>query len=395
MDVKDHLDRMTPETERLPDWDAVVRDARPSRARWAAPRLAIVGAVVALAALVAVAPWRGDEPAGILDRALAAVGEGPVLHVVFRFEPMGTIVDLESGERRAAYPEREVWWDPSRGVHESWSVAGIQRHEFFYSPQEAGDRHLVETLAGFTTGYRDALESGDAVVAREGVVGGRPVHWIRWEDSDGERSWGHEVAVDRKTAEPVYVHELINGQPGPNSGATVTAFESLAAGQGDFTVSPRESGAIVIMHARFSERIGLGEAAAVLGTTAFWLGPMHGGLPLASASQRSLPRLTRMRGSRGYGQNEPPRTRSAVSLRYGGREPEGQWVELLQVRLVSGDQLRVGHPILPEGSLFLSGSYGSMRKGNLAVVIEGSSPELVVSAAQALRPLSAGSGGGG
>jgi hypothetical protein len=387
MDMKQTMEGLTPATERLPYWDSVLQDARPSRARWAAPRLAIVAAVLGVAAVIAVAPWKSGERAGVLDRALAAVGDGSVVHVVFRFEPTGTVVDLATGESRLAYPEREAWWDPSRGLHESWSVAGMQRGEAFYTPQQTGDPHLVETLAGFTTGYRKALESGDAHVAREGVVSNRPVYWIRWE--------GHEVAVDRETAEPVYVHELINGKPGPNSAATVVALESLPAGAGDFTVRPETGGTVMNKPPGDSRMIDMRDADGVLGSAAFWLGPVHAGLTLGPVTERSMPRLTRERGSGEYRQDERPKTVSGVALRYQGREPNAQWLELLQVRLARGDHLRVGHPTLPEGKLFLSGSFGSLRKSSLAVVIEASSPELVLSAARALRPLSAGSGAGG
>jgi hypothetical protein len=206
MDVKEKLDLLTPETERLPHWDAVLRDARPSRARWAAPRLAIVGAVVALAALVAVAPWRESEPTGILDRALAAVGDGEVLHVVFRGEWGGTVVDLETGKRTPAYGEREVWYDPKRDlVHQVSRLGGVVEHDSLYerNPKD-------EELTALWQQYRGALEGGTARVVGQDVIDGVPVHWIIVRSQmlpdvadNKDHEWAQQVAVSQETYKPV------------------------------------------------------------------------------------------------------------------------------------------------------------------------------------------------
>ena len=92
-DVKETLDKLVPEPETMSNWDAVLRKARPRR-RSPIVRLAVATTVAALAALFVVAPWKGSGRVGILDRALAAVGDGPVVHVVFRGDWGGTLVDL-------------------------------------------------------------------------------------------------------------------------------------------------------------------------------------------------------------------------------------------------------------------------------------------------------------
>ena len=135
-DVQNALDPLTPEPTRSSEWDAVLRDARPRR-RSLALQLALATGVAALAALFVAAPWQGGERVGILDRALAAVGDEPVLHIVFRGGWGGTRVDLETGERQPVYGEREFWFDSSRNlVHEIVRLGGVVENETLYKRNE-------------------------------------------------------------------------------------------------------------------------------------------------------------------------------------------------------------------------------------------------------------------
>ncbi len=178
MDMKQTLERLTPDTERLPDWDGVLQDARPSRARWAAPRLAIVAAVLGVAAVIAVAPWKTGESTGVLDRALAAVGEGPVLHAVIREGWGGDVIDLRTGERTRFNGEREVWYDADRGLHSVSRFGGVKQGEELWPPGEV-PRFLAQTFGLLAEGYPEALEAGHARLLGPGEVFGIPVYWIR------------------------------------------------------------------------------------------------------------------------------------------------------------------------------------------------------------------------
>src|SRR5690242_9499906 len=57
---------------------------------------ALAAALAAVAALVLFAPWSGGGP-GLTDRALAALGDDPVLHVVTEWPSNIRYIDLGSG----------------------------------------------------------------------------------------------------------------------------------------------------------------------------------------------------------------------------------------------------------------------------------------------------------
>ena len=136
-DVRETLDRLTPEPALTPDWDAVLRVARPRR-RSLMLQLAVATGVAALAALFVVAPWKGSERVGILDRALAAIGDGPVVHAVFRGDWGGTLVELETGDTKPLYGENEIWYDASQDlVHEVSHFGNAVQTEAVYKPEKA------------------------------------------------------------------------------------------------------------------------------------------------------------------------------------------------------------------------------------------------------------------
>jgi hypothetical protein len=286
MDVKEHLEQLAPETERLPDWDAVLRDARPSRIRWAVPRLAIIGAVIAAAALVAVAPWREAEPTGILDRALAAVGDGEVLHVVFRGEWGGTVVDLETGKRRPAYGESEVWYDPKRDLVHSVSRFGgvVEREQVFErSPKD-------KELTTLWQDYRSALERGTARLVEDDVVDGVPVHWIIVRSqmlpdvADGkDHEFAQQVAVSKETYKPVAMRYTRDRKAPPGSLQRILRYETVSAEEADFKAEERSLDGMAFSGGE--TKIKLDQAADVLGRTPLWLGERHADLPLAQTSK--------------------------------------------------------------------------------------------------------------
>ena len=174
-------------------------------------QLAVATGIVALVGLFVVAPWEGTERVGVLDRALAAAGDGPVLHVVFRGDWGGTLVDLKTGDRKPLYGEREVWYDPQRDlVHEVSHFGNAIQSEGVYKPQKADSQVIA-----VTRGYRQALENGTAQVASKGSVAGEPVYWVTIRrlmlpdvSDNRDHEFAEEVAVSAETYEPVAFRAL-------------------------------------------------------------------------------------------------------------------------------------------------------------------------------------------
>ena len=303
--VTETLDTLVPPRPGPTRWDAILEDAgAPTarrRSRWAR-RVAVVGvAAAALLALVLASPWERNEGGTVVERALAAVGDGRVVHMITRDEWGGTLVHLRTGKRTRMHGQREVWYDRARGMHEVVRFGGVVQYESLYSRDELAP-HLEKSFAALAGGYRDALAAGRARVLDVGEVDGIPVYWIRVHaemlpDVADNRvhEWAHDVALSRETYEPVYFRETRDGKPGPDTGARVLEFELLPAGEGDFTASQASLDGTA--HSERSERISVAEAARVMDRPALWLGNAFVGLPLAKTlrSETRIGRVERVR----------------------------------------------------------------------------------------------------
>lgn len=404
------------------------------------------GLAVALliAALTLFQPW-GRESATLLERALAVVDDGPVLHVVLRGDWGGTNVDLETGERSPVHGENEIWYDTERQLIHSLSRLGATViHE---SVDEA--TQAPPELAALGRDYRAALRSGSARIAGEEIIGGEQVTWItvrseRLPDSDGrDHEWAQQVAISNQTFKPVATRDTRDGRAPVGSLQRVLELETLPAGEGDFTSGSGRTSDGAFQSGR--DPIALEEAARVLGRQPVWLGRVQAGLSLAQVSETYI-REGRQRRTEVTGQEAEDvracagrvrgsdwRTNPAcggIRERRGGVEvrlgkvyelgPVG-WVERHvglelfygttgddpstyrqdDVPLVDRPHITItewtklppfvqgGAYLPPEGSVFLAagGRSGTVQASGLAVVIRASSREPILSAARALQPL--------
>jgi hypothetical protein len=447
-ELRDALERLEPIPAVQGDWDAVLRDAntRPRR-RVATPLAGVALAAAALFALALFQPWEVENPT-FLERALAAVDDGPVLHVVLRGEWGRTLVDLETGERRPVHGESEVWYDPDRGlVHTISRLGESVQHERVYDPGEPP----AELLA-LGREYREALQSGSARVAGEGAVDGEPVTWITIrskmlpDSADGNlHEWAQQVAVSHATFRPVAIRDTRDGWPGPGAMARVLELEMLPAGQGDFTAPARNS-IDGMAYSEGREPIARDAAARALGRTPLWLGRSHAGLPFAQASRtttrtgrqeetlltgpaakealacqarvervgrRTGPDCDSMRGRRqslvirgdkvyALGPAQWGQAQTGVVFLYGtvGDDPstfredavplwDRPHVSLAETTSLMPGTLRAGSFVPPDGSVFIGagGRVGSVRVDGVYVSIQASSEDLILSAARALEPM--------
>jgi hypothetical protein len=197
------LEALRDEPELLAIADAVEETQRPPRSsrRRALSRSAVL-VVVGAAALVAVLLWpSGGGRNPILDRALAAIGNGPVLHLVSRAPTGQELVNLKTGRTTLPTFEFESWSDRSlRRFHFLIRENGRVVAELLYPQDRTRDMHVDApdaAYAAFWSGYRRALSSGKAKIVRKGSLYGRPVYWLTF------NSPRNEVAVDRRTYKPV------------------------------------------------------------------------------------------------------------------------------------------------------------------------------------------------
>ena len=283
----DALDRLVPQPAGSGDWDAVVRDARPRRARRITALAVPVAVLVAVAALALLWPFGGGDRPGILDRALAAVGDGPVVHVVLRGDWGGTEVDLRTGARTPVYGESEIWYDRDRGlVHNVSRLGGAVEYESVAHPTKS-----PPDLAALASEYRDALEQGTARVAEEGSVAGESVYWIVYRQEmlpdvadHRDHEFSEQVAVSKSTFEPVGLRSTRDGVQGPGTLQYVVELETLPAGAGDFDASPRNE-VDGLAFGEGKEPATLAAAPAILGARPLWLGHRYGDLPLGEIAK--------------------------------------------------------------------------------------------------------------
>lgn len=446
--VAELLEELTPGyDDRHGNWERVLDDGRSRRARsvrlpgWPARLAAVAAAVAVVAGLVLAWPFAGGEPPSVVERALAAVGNGPVLHVVLRGDWGGTLVDLETGARQPVHGESEVWYDSDRRlVHSVSRLGGVIQHEQVYEPKEP-----PAELEALGREYRQALESGSARIAGEATIEGAPVVWITIRSrmlpdvTDGrDHEWAQQVAVSRRTFKPVALRETRDREPGPGTGQRVLELELLAAGRGDFTAS----GANTLEGRAFKQRrepIALEQARVTLGRTPLWLGREHAGLPLAQVF-RETTSIGRQREIRIIGSEaQAAEACSKLAGEAGGRcmralgrhplvvRPDGVftygpivWEEEQStvvffygtlgdstyrdacfygacrphVRITEATQrlpfrLRAGSYLPPEGSVFIAvGKHmGLLQVDGLQVSIESPGDDSILAAARALEPM--------
>jgi hypothetical protein len=442
-DVQETLYTLVPEPATMSNWDAVLGEARPRR-RSPVLQLAVATGIACLAALFVVAPWKVSERAGILDRALAAVGDGPVLHLVLRGDWGGTQIDLETGKRKPVYGEREVWFDPARDlVHQVSRYGGVVDHAELYK-RDKQDRELTALWQD----YRGALEQGTARVIGQDVVSDVPVYWLivrskmRRDGAGGENhEFAQQVAISRKTFKPIAMRYTRDRQAPPGSTEHVLRFETISLEEADFSSPPERSIEGPTMEG--SDPIDISQAANVLGAVPYWLGPEFAGISLGQAqksfSAAGIRERTLVTGARATEIRECLRMRTALrpcgrdlsrfevrgddvyelgplhfgvqktglALFYGEvgdnpttfEKPTKQNIVL--VEKTDPDLRLLGLPPMaylpPEGSVVLMpGATGYLVRNGVYISIRAASGELILGAAQALRPMpSAGSAAGG
>jgi hypothetical protein len=394
------LDGLVDERAETGDWGRVVTDAdRGNRRAWVL-RIAVVGVAAAVAVGAAlVSPLEDEQPTGVIGRALAAIGDGPVIHLVTRGDWGGTLVDLSTGEVTPVYAESEVWYDATRGAHFVSRFGDKVTADGVVEADEVPQQQAVQYVA-LANRYRDELSSGKAKVVARGTVDGRPVRWIRlggeWfpRVDDGRlHLHAEEVAVDATTFEPVYMRRTDDGRPVEGTGQLIIELETLPAGEGDFSADSAHARGPLMGGAGLGRHLSRSQLAQSLGGKALWLGSEHAGKPLAESRTQEF--KSRKDPDADWDVVE------GVSLYYGSfaprrggiriRDDKKPFVQILQATrpapMWRGAELAAD---VPEGSLLVdAGGTGFLRRDGVLVSV--SAPEVrdVLTAAVALRRVGA------
>ena len=108
--------------------------------------------------------WPAANQGSVLDRALAAIGDGPIIHVTYRFKKDYEYVDLKTGRKTRLYQEYEEWLDPSGALRTAYHVNGHLVVTVRAPGKNTLSGHEKETYSGILDGYRKALENGSATL---------------------------------------------------------------------------------------------------------------------------------------------------------------------------------------------------------------------------------------
>jgi hypothetical protein len=375
---------------------------------------AVVLAVVAAVVAVLAAPWR-DNPLAI-ERALAALGHEPVIHaIVEQPSPRQTVIDLASGRERLETSRSEYWYDDERDVlRVRLSVGGrpLPGAEYVHSPQgfftdrgvqrdQIRPPQLDPALEGFASGYREALDSGEATVVGEEVVDGRKAVILRFSlppGPSGERL-SEDVAVSADDYRPLrfrFSSTADSGRTIPWSEASrIVEIETIPRSPRDFEVpqggEPRPGGQTGVDERKLSPA----EAATALGRPVFWPGRAVEGVELA---QIELMRLTTTwtdgRVTEGH----------ALEFRYGvdrrTAHLEGKPSLIMTEGTSTEETLRfdLGGSMPRPGELRLRGAgraedgdaemwFGAMQRDGVYISFESRQRDLILAAARAMVPL--------
>ncbi|HEY2776738.1 MAG TPA: hypothetical protein VGI77_02455 [Gaiellaceae bacterium] len=280
--------------------DAVVATQAPKPTSHAWRLLAVAALVGAAIVLAIVAPWHGHGN-GLVGRALAAVGQGAVLHAVIESEvPNEKIVTLSSGRARPVPQSLEYWYAADRRLLRAISSVNGGVVVDALVRQDRTEPLLDPALTAFVSRYRAALKSGEAREVGRGTFDGRSVVWLRFE----YRVFGERVGIDAQTYRPVVIEPL-----GPRGKPVAPIWTVTEIGTGPYRASDFKARKLVasLNISSHLQAIAPTKAARLLGWAPVWLGRSFRSLPLQYTQLQVL-------------SHDPPvprRTTKGVYLAYG------------------------------------------------------------------------------
>jgi len=435
--IQSLLSAVVPAPDAAPykNWEAVLERAGAAKPRlryWhsmAVRRGGIGLAFAAAAVFAAVLFWPSAGKHSILERALAAVGTKPIIHVTYRFKQDYAFVDLRTGRRTLVFAQHEEWLDPSGALRSAYRDSAGHLHITVHAPgKNALSGHQKQTYSGILDGYRKALENGSATLSAKTRFRGRDIYWVRFKGQKMDtvsnhkvrsQVWALEVAIDAATYKPVYLYETIDGRPQQITGQEIVSVETLPSGSIDFTPTPKREDTIGVLGGSLQNPTDLtteldtGAPAKAVGAAPFWLGRSYNGQKL---NFFRAGKVTWGFGPRSVGFHDMKLHHTpAIELCYGSTAVEKMPLGYGATKDVVNCSYRGSHVLLretlepvpdfgwavgpnintipiPKGSLlvFLGGGRGLMIENGVYISIDAESEAAAIAAARALIPLRGG-----
>lgn len=321
------LDMIAPPRPGPDRWDAIVASADAARRtgrRWLVPAVPAASLLIAVVLLAFAWPF-ASGPRGTIDRAAAAIGSQPVLHIVFTEASPNRqqLVSLANGQPIQQTLTTEIWFDANRDLKKTitrlngtvidelletraggfsmsgprYTCAWIARHpreataagvscradqQNGSSPRDVPEQppRLALALAGFVDRYQAALASGDAREIGEGTLDGRKVIWLR---VDSPLPGDQDVAIDASSYVPVLVRPSDNSIP-------PTRIDAADTEPYDRSIFTRPAVAYAPSLGEVVDRSAIAAASApeLLGGRAFWFGEKWGEFRLVATVREEL-----------------------------------------------------------------------------------------------------------
>jgi hypothetical protein len=207
------LEALRERPELLAIADAVTETQRPpraSRSRVLTRSAAVVA--VGAAVLIAVLLWpSGGKQNPILERALAAIGDGRVMHVLLQTPSGYQVVELRGGRTITPRDEVEIWSDrSSKRARAITRDRGRVVAETLIPEDDHGLGEPDPAFSALWTGYRNALANGSAKLIGKGSIYGHDVYWLQFPLPD-HGGPGSRVAVDQDSYRPVAIYGYAGG----------------------------------------------------------------------------------------------------------------------------------------------------------------------------------------
>lgn len=345
---------LSDEPELLALADAIAATQRRPR-RFPKRALALAATFAVATAVALLAPW-GERGPNVVDRALAALGSGAVLHAVVVYSAEDAIVDLETGRSTPRVHRTEYWYDAARSMFRAKvSTDGMRVSEVVVTPRGGvsdirrwtdGSAGAVfdPLLAEFATGYRQALEDGHAREVGRTTVEGRDAVVLEIERSKIETT---TVIVDNENYRPLQFYSTYaGGRRSPT--LTVVEMETLLREPSQFADPAPSRVRPTTGSGTDGEPVTFDEAERALGVRPLWLGGRFVGSSYPVV-ERSRMTVTLSDGRILAG--------AVVRLRYGrihvamAREPDAEFILGIDI----------GEPMPSAGSIAITHDWGGPR----------------------------------